>query len=278
MPRVVYLGPDGSFSSIAARRLFRDGAAYRPVSRIRIAFRKYYDGDADFVVAPIESSQGGTIHETISELCRGSIGSSESRIVCEVDLHVRLALLARGTAKSIRIVYSHPQGIYRAQEWLDRHARDVKVVEVSSTALAAKKAAQNVRSAALASRDTAAMFRLKVLNPSIGRPAPTTFVLVGRSPLRGGSDKSRKFRTSMVFTLKHRPQSLARALMIPGKRHLNLTRVLSIPIPEAPGEYMFLAEMQGRQGDPAVDASLRDLTRASTTLKVLGSYPFVQLA
>lgn len=228
-------------------------------------------------MVPIESSQGGTVQETVFQLCRGNLEVDLAQIQLEVDLQVQLSLVGNAPLKTLRVIYSHPQGLFRAADWLEKCAGHVKVVETSSTAQAARVASRSPHSAALASRNTAALFGLKILKENVGRSAPTTFVVLGPHPMDILPAKSRESRTSLVFTLRDRPGSLARALLVPSRRKINLTRILSIPIAESPGEYMFLVEWSGGVDDRRVREALDVLRRNVRTLKLLGSYPLIRL-
>jgi len=40
-----------------------------------------------------------------------------------------------------------------------------------------------------------------------------------------------------------------------------------------PWEYVFYADFEGHQNDPPIQAALHDLSRITTFLRILGSYP-----
>src|SRR5438034_905725 len=56
-------------------------------------------------------------------------------------------------------------------------------------------------------------------------------------------------------------------------RSINLTKLESRPRRQVPWEYVFYADFEGHQNDPPIQAALHDLSRITTFLRILGSYP-----
>jgi len=54
---------------------------------------------------------------------------------------------------------------------------------------------------------------------------------------------------------------------------VNMTRLESRPQPEAPWEYIFLADLAGHQEEDHVAAALTNLRQVSNHLRILGTYP-----
>ena len=113
-PKVAYQGEPGAFSEEAALAYFADA---RPIAvpSWRAVFEAIRDGTVDSGVVAIENSLGGSIRETYDLLYEFDL-----RIVGEVTVAVRLALMALPgqTLADIDRVYSHPQGIAQADEFL----------------------------------------------------------------------------------------------------------------------------------------------------------------
>jgi prephenate dehydratase len=119
-------------------------------------------GAATFGIVPIENSSGGTITETVDLLIEhtGDIFIRE-----ELALDVRLALLGHaGTEfKNLRTLYSHVMPLRHHREWIRENLPGAKLVECSSTAEAAKKAALSANAAALAAPGAADLYGLAIL-------------------------------------------------------------------------------------------------------------------
>ncbi|MCL2329779.1 MAG: chorismate mutase, partial [Phycisphaerae bacterium] len=62
--RIAYLGPQGSYSHLAATGKFGQSVEYEPVTLIRSVFEEVAREHADFGVVPIENSVGGGVIDT----------------------------------------------------------------------------------------------------------------------------------------------------------------------------------------------------------------------
>jgi prephenate dehydratase len=125
---------------------------------------------------------------------------------------------------------------------------------------------------AIASERAGKIYKMKILKKGIENNSQnyTRFLVIAKDKetIPTGKDK-----TSLIFTLKHVPGSLFRALEVFAKRKINLTKIESIPIPEKPWEYNFLVDFEGHFKDRKVSLALDELKTKTTFLKVIGSYP-----
>ena len=94
------------------------------------------------------------------------------------------------------------------------------------------------------------------------------FILSKQDSPPSGNDK-----TSIVFSLKHRPGTLYESLKEFAARNINLTKIESRPTRQKPWEYNFYLDFAGHRDDNASREALENLDRKSRFLKVLGSYP-----
>ncbi|GAA3121775.1 hypothetical protein GCM10020001_047660 [Nonomuraea salmonea] len=90
MPRLAYLGPEGTFTEEALRLL--DPTADRlPCANVSAALNAARSGDADGAVVPLENSIEGAITTTLDEFAWG-----EPLVInAELLLPVQFSLLAR---------------------------------------------------------------------------------------------------------------------------------------------------------------------------------------
>ena len=175
---VNYLGPEGTFSHILARKRYGKGAVLNPCPTIEAVFERVLDSAEALGLVPIENSSGGTVYDSVDLLIRNA---GRVFIREELALDVRIALLGHaGTA--ISTVYSHFVQIKHHADWLKERHPKARVRAVASTALAARRAAASKASAALASPGAADVYGLEVLElPSLGRTANVThFFTIGR--------------------------------------------------------------------------------------------------
>ena len=154
MRPVNYLGPEGTFSHILARKRFGKHAVLTPCPTIEAIFDRVLASTDALGIVPIENSSGGTVYDSVDLLIRhaGRVFIRE-----ELAMDVRIALLGR-PGRVISTVYSHFVQIKHHSDWLKaRHPR-ARVRAVASTALAARKASASKTAAALASPGAADVY------------------------------------------------------------------------------------------------------------------------
>jgi len=264
--RVIYLGPEYSFSHLAAVQQFGQSAELVPVATIATVFDAVQRRQADFGVVPIENSTDGRVTDTLGMFARMRV-----RICGDVQLRIHHCLVGRCKRSEIREVYSKPQALSQCRTWLARHLPDATLLDASSTAGAARLATEKPGAAAIASRQAGIQQGLDLIAENIeDNPHNVTrFAVIGdHVPARTGCD-----RTAVMFEVPHRPGSLADAMTIFKRRKLNLTWIESFPMPDTPSEYLFFVEFQGHASDPNVERGLADLGRQVVRVEVLGTYP-----
>jgi chorismate mutase/prephenate dehydratase len=264
--RVAFLGPEYSYSHLAAIERFGASAELVPVATIAAVFEEVHGGQAAFGLVPIENSTDGRIVDTLGMFARRPL-----RIGGEVQLRIHHNLLGKGPRAEIREVYSKPQALSQCREWLAKHLPQARLTEISSTTKAAQLAAETPGVAAIASRQAGVAYGLDVLAANIEDNAEniTRFAVIGGElPKRTGQDK-----TSLMFQIHHRPGSLAEAMNLFKRNKLNLTWIESFPLAGAKAEYLFFVELEGHAADLKVRRALAALEAKTLRLNMLGSYP-----
>ncbi len=267
MQSVAYLGPEGTFSHLIARKRFGSNAKLVPCAGIFELFQFARSKRDHLAIVPVENSSGGTIYETIDQLVENA---NRLHIQEELSLNVKLALLGhRGTIA--REIYSHFVPLHHAQTWLRQNHPGLKVHKVASTALAAERAAQNPHALALGTRDAAKRYGLDILHFPVETRVPniTQFLLIGSAE----APAARSSKTSLLVMLDNRPGSLFDFLGAFKDSDVNLTRLLSRPIIGQPKAYLFVVDIQGTPTQPAIQKALRRAKAAATKMISLGVYP-----
>jgi len=271
---VAFLGPEGTFSHLVALRRFpkRQGL---PCPTITEVFHAVSTGQAACGIVPIENSSGGTITETVDLLIEqgGHLEISE-----ELALDVRLALLGKkGTSfTALRKLYSHVMPLRHHRDWVRENLPSVQMIESSSTAEAAKKAALSSTSAALAAPGAAELYGLAVLKFPVRPEAVNVthfFVIVPSAASKATSSQNNRFKTAVVAALPQTPGSLHRFLGPFARAGANLCRIVSRPVPGQPETYVFYLEVEGALTDPKVQKALSGARKEAVTIQSLGSYP-----
>jgi chorismate mutase/prephenate dehydratase len=263
--RVAYLGPEFSYSHLAAIEHFGQSAELLPVATIAAAFEEVERGHAEFALVPMENSTDGRIADTLDLISRSPV-----RICGEVPLRIHHCLLGLVPRDEIRIVYSKPQALSQCRNWLAQHLPKAAPTEVASTSEAARLVRDEPGAAAIASKQAGTNHHLNILAENIedNRDNITRFAVISDLPAPPtGSDK-----TALMLEIVHRPGALADATGIFKRYELNMTWIESFPIPGSRGRYLFFIEIQGHQQDEAVGKAIADLDLMTTRLEVLGSY------
>lgn len=271
VPRTVsFLGPEYSYSHLAAIKYFGDAAAFAPVASIPAVFDAVHRGDATTGLVPIENSTDGRVVDTLGMFVRRHM-----QICGEVLLPIHHNLLASGTRDQITEIHSKPQALSQCRAWLAANFPAAKLVEVSSTTAAAESAAADGHVAAVASLPAGRAYGLEVLNQNIEDNADnvTRFAVLGMDETEPtGSDK-----TSVLFQVDHRPGALADAMTAFSESELNLTWIESFPTPGKRNEYLFFVEFTGHRAQPQVADAIERLGAITRRLEILGSYPVATL-
>lgn len=265
---VAYLGPRGTFSERAALKHFGLAAETVPAASIDEVFREVESGAADFGVIPVENSTEGAVGRSLDLMSQ-----TPMKVCGEVIVRIHHNLMAREALAigAIRRVFSHGQSLAQCHEWLNTHMPEAERVAVSSNAEAARRAAEEPGSAAVAGDMAAEHYKLAILAANIeDEPNNTTrFLVLGDyQPRPTGRDK-----TSLVLSARNRAGAVYEMLTPFATRGVSMTRFESRPSRMAIWEYLFFVDIEGHREDPNVAAALEEVQRIAGFLKVLGSYP-----
>ena len=268
-PRVVYQGEPGAYSEQAALDLFGERAGTAGLEQFEDCFLALREGRADYAVLPIENSSTGAIRQIYDLLTQ-----YECYVVGETAVKVEHCLMALpgATLGSITHVYSHEQGLFQCERYLNAHP-GWKQVPQADTAGSAKMVADSgdLTRAAICSARAAQLYGLNILARGINHNTHNTTRFVVVSPkleLRPGADK-----ISTLFVLPHQVGSLHEVLTVFAVHGLNMVKLESRPLPGQSWQYMFFLEFTGAPGDPAVDDALHELAQTTGEFRVLGWFP-----
>lgn len=264
--KIAYLGPEATFTHIAAVKKFGSQVSYTPCSSITEVFGEVALSRSDYGVVPVENSIEGAVNHTLDMFI-----DSDLKICSEVFLDISHNLIGRCSLRSAKRVYSNPQVFGQCRLWLDSYLPGVELIEVSTTSKAAEIASKEKNACAIASVLAAEKYRLKILAKDIEDSATniTRFLVIGqRAPSPTKRDK-----TSIMFSVKDRVGALHDMLVPFKKNGVNLTKIESRPSKRKAWEYYFYVDMAGHCENLHVKKALKELERHCVFLKILGSYP-----
>lgn len=265
--KVGYLGPEGTFTNLAALKQFGLSAELVPVRTIPEVFDNVERGRLGFGIVPVENSLEGVVNHTLDTFV-----TSHLKISGEIFIEVNHNLMNKsGKAHDIERIYSHTQALGQCRKWLAENMPGTPVHEVDSTAKAAEIASQDEGAAAIASEMAVMKYSLRHVEKSIEDNSSnfTRFLIIGDfEPLPTGNDK-----TSIVFAAAHRAGSLYEVLAVFAKNKINMTKIESRPSRQKAWEYVFFVDLDGHKDDEKVKEALNDLVEHTAFVKVLGSFP-----
>jgi prephenate dehydratase len=279
VPRVAYLGPEGTFTEAALLQMAAGGAIPGPASELEpisaetpaAALAAVRAGDADYACVPIENSIEGSVLPTLDSLSAGD----PVQIYAEHTLDVAFGIAVRpGTAAAdVTTVAAFPVAAAQVRRWLADHLPQGRIVPANSNAAAAQDVANGVADAGVSTSLAAARWGLDLLADGVvDEPnARTRFVLAGPTgppPGRTGAD-----RTSVVLRLDNVPGALVSAMTEFAIRNIDLTRIESRPTRTELGTYVFFLDCVGHIDDDPVAQALKALHRRCKGVRYLGSWP-----
>jgi chorismate mutase/prephenate dehydratase len=267
-PTVACMGPEGSYSQQAMERAL--GSSIDPlfVSGPREVFRAVETGRASLGLVPVENTVEGTVYATLDGF---SETGPEMTVIQEVSLPIRHVLASASPLSEIKRVVSHPQALAQCRLWLEEKLPGAKKEPVATTSHGAAIASSEPGTAAVCSAKAAEVNRIEILSRDIQDRSHnrTRFWVVGPK----GSTRSEGEKTSILFSVPHRPGSLLGALDPLRTAGVNLTAIQSRPMQGNPFEYLFFLDMMGNSSDPEISDALEAMRKSCLSMRVLGSYP-----
>ena len=269
---VAYLGPKGTFSESAAMKHFGLAAEGAPTPSIDEVYRAVQSGAADFGVVPVENSTEGAVGRSLDLMPQSPL-----KVCGEVLIPIHHHLMSKGKARldAIPRVFSHSQSLAQCHEWLNNNLPKAERIAVASNAEAARRAAEEAGTAAVAGDAAATHYGLTIHASNIeDEPNNTTrFLVLGNyEPRPTGRDK-----TSLVLSAKNRAGAVYEMLTPFATRGVSMTKFESRPSRVALWEYLFFVDIEGHRDDPQVAEALAEVGRIAGYMKVLGSYPVAVL-
>ncbi len=265
------LGGKGAYSYLAAKKYFSNSEnSYLACSSFEKVLKSVESGKVDFGVIPIENTTSGGITEVYDLLL-----ASDLTIIGEEKYPVNHCLVAplKSKIQDISKIAAHPQANRQCNESLD-NLTSAEIILVQSTAHALDLVAnqEHANTAAIASKEAADLFGLKVLVPNITNQSEnfTRFLVLSKEAIK--VSLSVQCKTSIALSTGQKPGSLASVLSLFRDADIPLSKLESRPIPEKPWEQMFYIDLVGNISDKHVEQTLDSLSNYCLFLRILGSY------
>ncbi len=265
---IAYSGIEGAYAHIAAEKIFPD-RKYDPYPSFGRVYEAVSKGDAEYGVLPIENSFAGDVAQVMDLLYFGSLFIAG---IYEMPIEHHLLGVPGTKLKRITRVMSHPQALDQCGEYIRKNA--YVSYAATNTAVAARDIAEkgDETFAAIASRETARIYGLKILDEKINEKDDnmTRFVVISREeePIRSGREAF-----SMILTVKNEAGAFAKAITTIGNRGFNMRAIRSRPAKSLAWSYYFYIEGEGDLRTENGVLMLEELKKNCEVIRVLGNYP-----
>ena len=264
--KVAYSGVEGAFAHIAAGRIFPEGNRIS-YGDFKAAYHSVISGECDVAVLPIENSYAGEVGQTLDPIFAGTLYING---IYELEIHQNLLGVQEATVEDIKTVTSHPQALSQCHDYIKM--RGFETEEANNTALAARLVAEaNDKSyGAIASRETAELYGLKVIEANINKSGENTtrFAVLSKVCAHAPALSN----TVLMLTVKHEAGSLANAISIIAGYGYSMTALRSRPMRKHSWQYYFYIEIDGTVNNEKGKEMLAELNEVCDQLKVAGTF------
>lgn len=225
-------------------------------------------------VLPIENSYAGSIHENFYHMIAGKY-----IIIWEIFLDINHYLLWKtNDISKIKKAYFHPQALMQCQNYLKKY--NIEPVVVSDTAGAAKFISeQNDETLASISSDLCSeLYHLEMIDKNIQDQTGNTtrfFVVVQKEIFekqKAYFHLPKTWKISIQFKTKDTPSALYKCLWAFATRHINLTKIESLPARENRFEYIFWIDLEKSGEEKVIFDAFEELQFFCKDFKILWEY------
>lgn len=266
METIGYLGPEGSYSRIAAETL-RPHAKLLAFQSFPQVFNSLVSGETDGIAVPIENTLNGGVLQNIDLLqsTEGVIATEE----CVIKIDHRLAFLKGADKSKIKRIYSHSQALEQCAKYLSGNFPSARLIPTASTAASLEKIITEEDAGIVGAHTQKEGIILSENDIADEDGNFTHFLLVKRGTI---PDNARSRKIYFSVTCANRTGALLNLLSGISDYGLNMTKIESRPIKNAPDEYRFFIEIEGDYFTQTVKAALAEIEKSSHSYKLLGCY------
>jgi len=266
--KVGYLGPKGTFSYEICNKVFSENDEKIDFRTIKDIIQAMEESKIEEAIVPIENSLQGCVTETIDNL----ILSKNIKIYSEEILKINQNLMARKKYKlsELKQVYSHPQALAQCRNFLQEKVKDAEIIEISSTALAAKEVAQKDNVACICNIECLKQYNLQLIQEKIQDNDLNETKFWRLVQKKSNKEEKNPDKMTVIFETEDKPGALYHVLSIFENHNINLTKIESRPTKEKLGQYYFWVDMEVKNEN--YEKALEELNADVTFFKVLGKY------
>ncbi|MCG8859200.1 prephenate dehydratase [Tenacibaculum finnmarkense] len=234
-------GAEGSNHHKVARDFYGNTIELKECMSFDVLVDSLLDKTANVGIMALENTIAGSIIPNYA-----LIDENNLHIVGEeyLNIHHHLMALPNQKMEDIKEVSSHPMALLQCKAFFKKYPK-IKLIEDVDTAEVAKRISENNLKgiAAIAPKIASEIFNLNVIEDDIQtiKENATRFVIVQTNEPNNGINTINK--ASLKFVLDHKRGSLATILNVLSDCQMNLTKIQSLPVIEAPWKYSFFVDV-----------------------------------
>lgn len=274
--KIAFLGPQASFTQLAAIQLFPDEELI-PQPNILDCFIAVENGDVDKAVVPLENSIEGTVSMTLDYLYKTAGIKIQAEAVMPIAHH--LMIHPDSDPQRIEKIYSHPQALAQSFHYLDEHFKEIPKQDFSSTAAAARHVSENPdrNLAAVANQFAANLYGLKIIHRNIHdfEQNHTRFIIISKDSESYSNEGIQVLgeKSGLLITLpEDHAGGLHQVLSVFAWRKMNLSKIESRTLKTGLGNYFFFINVVGKWESALHQNALEELKALDAEAYFLGSY------
>lgn len=275
--RISFLGPEASFTHLAASRIFPDSTLV-PFTTIPECIEAVAEGSVDYAVVPLENALEGSVPLTVDYLFHESQLYVTAEVLSPISQHL-LVHPDNAGAESFEAIYSHPHALAQCHKYLFYTYKSTPLEQYSSTAAAAKMVSElperNI--AAIGNELSAEKYGLTILQRDIHDfhfNHTRFFALSKMNHKLDDAKHEQQIKTTMMISPPKDDRSgvLHQVLSVFAWRQLNLSKIESRPLKTGLGDYFFIVDILEDEHATMMRGAYEELAALGCEVKTLGSY------
>ncbi|WP_019413880.1 prephenate dehydratase [Paenisporosarcina sp. TG20] len=276
--RVAYLGPEASFTHLAAEEVF-PGEWLMPFTTIPECIEAVANDEVEFAVVPLENALEGSVPLTLDYLFHDVDLYVSAEILSPIQQHFMVHPDQVHNWGNVESVFSHPHALAQCHKYLYYRFRGKPLEQTSSTAAAAKFVSEQPDHtyAAIGNEFAAKKYGLTIVDHNIHdfHFNHTRFFVLQKSKIKldkTGHDETAKTTLMIQLPVDDRSGALHQVLSVFAWRQLNLSKIESRPLKTGLGHYFFIMDVLEDEQTPMMQGAQEELRALGCTVKSLGTY------
>ena len=275
--RISFLGPEASFTHLAAAKVFPDGSLIS-FTTIPECIEAVAEDRVDYAVVPLENALEGSVPLTIDYLFHEAQLFVTAEVLSPIEQHLMVHPDNLG-AESYEAIYSHPHALAQCHKFLFYTYKSTPLEQYSSTSAAAKMVSElperNI--AAIGNEFSAKKYGLSIVHRDIHDfhfNHTRFFVLSKTNHKLTDSGHDEQVKTTLMISPPKDDRSgvLHQVLSVFAWRQLNLSKIESRPLKTGLGDYFFIVDVLDDEKSAMMRGAFEELTALGCEVKTLGSY------